>query len=149
MLKCTSKSKNPRLATTAAFTFPIFTPPLAATLVLLLLLSATSPPVSPAPDRAAVSAGYSCSLPAPAFFDADRLDAGAALLTWSPVSGAASYRLTVYHLVTQEVVSNTVEYGASKSLGGLEAGQSYRAVLASICYGGTTSDFVISEDIID
>lgn len=98
-------------------------------------------------ENGAVS--LSCALPAPSTFDGDRTSGTTASLSWSTVPNAAAYRLIVRNLSTGEVVSDTIEYGTSKSLSGLQTGTSYRCVLASICQGGSTSDFVIIVDILD
>lgn len=128
-------------------------------LALFILLSAAmpgAPVVRLAADvcpAAKVSApmpdNFSCSLPAPSSFDGARTSSTTAFLEWSTVSGAASYRLIVYDLDTHELVSNTVEYGTSKNVTGLSLGASYRCVLASMCSGGETSEFVIVVDILD
>ena len=89
-----------------------------------------------------------CQLPAPASFDADQIDSGTVLLTWATVSGAASYRLIVYNQDSHELVSNTVQYGAQTQLGGLQEGVNYRCILASMCSLGSTSEFIIYEDIL-
>lgn len=89
-----------------------------------------------------------CQLPAPSSFNGEPTDFGSVFLEWSPVSGAVSYRLIVYKLDSNELVSNTVQYGTQTQLGGLQEGVTYRCTLASMCSGGSTSDFIIYEDIL-
>lgn len=95
------------------------------------------------------SVNLSCNLPAPAYLNTERTSSSTATLDWETVTGATSYRLIVYNLATLELHSNTVEYGTNKSLNGLESGNEYRCTVAAICSGGTASDFVIAEDILD
>ena len=87
----------------------------------------------------------SCALPAPSTFDGERTSGTTASLSWSTVPSAAGYRLIVRNLATGEVVSDTIEYGTSKSLSGLDPGTSYRCLLASACSPSETSDFIIAD----
>lgn len=127
---------------------------LAALLLSIILLSAT-PPRTPVQAYAGTShpAGisgtvFTCQLPAPTTFYAEPTDFGSAFLEWSPISGAVSYRLIVYKLGSNELVSNTVQYGTQTQIEGLQEGVTYRCTLASICSGGSTSDFIIYEDVL-
>ena len=95
------------------------------------------------------SGTLACTLPAPAAFTAERTSQTTAALEWSPVNGAASYRLVVYDLDTWELVSSTTEYGTTKNLNGLAPGARYRCTLASMCGDGTTSEFVISDNVLE
>ena len=126
--------------------------------VFLILLPAAAPgPIVRADASPAVRSGIStpvpddltCTLPAPNSFDGERTSATTAFLEWSPVSGAAAYRLWVYDKNTLELVGETTEYGSSKNLTGLEPNVSYRCVLASMCSGGAASDFIIIVDVLD
>jgi len=101
------------------------------------------------PFVAMVGPRLSCSLPAPATLDADRTSGTTAYAAWSAVSGAESYSLKVYEQGTLVLVSSTVVGGTSATVGGLDAGKSYQAVLASMCSAGSVSEFVIVEDIAD
>ena len=101
-----------------------------------------SPPIS-------VFGAFTCDLPAPSSFNAERTGSSTASLDWSSVSAAISYHLLVYDLSNQTLISSTVEYGTSKSLTGLNSGVIYRCVIASMCSGASTSSFIIAEDILD
>ena len=90
----------------------------------------------------------SCALPAPSTFDGERTSGTTATVFWSTIPNAAGYRLIVRNLSTSEVVSDTIEYGTSKSLSGLQSGTSYSCVLASVCPDGFTSSFIIIIDAL-
>lgn len=123
--------------------------------IVLALLPAAQPGAFSRLEPAVLAQGgffsglRTCALPAPASFDSERTGATTAYLTWSPVSGAVSYRLTVYDTETWTLISNTIEFGTSKDLTGLSSGATYRCVLASMCEGGASSEFIIWDDVLD
>ena len=92
---------------------------------------------------------FTCSLPAPGTFEGEKTGSATAYLSWSTVTDATAYRLRVYDVNSQSLVSNTIEYGNSAYLSNLSSNGHYRCELASICLGGTTSDFIIVADILE
>lgn len=99
--------------------------------------------------NASSKADVSCSLPAPSSFVGVRTSGATAFLSWSAVGDATAYRLKVYDMGDSELIYNSLEYGTSKSLNGLESGASYRCVLASTCSMSAPSDFIIIADILE
>ncbi|MBV6440698.1 MAG: hypothetical protein DYG98_12550 [Haliscomenobacteraceae bacterium CHB4] len=89
-----------------------------------------------------------CTLPAPASFSGERTGSTTASLSWAAVTDAGAYRLKVFDLSTNELVFDNTEYGTTKYLSGLASGTTYRCVLASVCPGGSASEFVIIVDIL-
>jgi len=123
----------------------------ASTLFIATLCILTAArPAGPAPAIAKpLPPSLTCALPAPSSLSAIRTGSTTASVEWSAVSGAVSYSLKVYDLNTLVLVSSTVEQGSSTTVSGLEPGKNYRAVLAAMCSGGSISEFVIVEDIVD
>ena len=121
------------------------------TLALVTLFAFTSAGPN---DRAIQADGilkkeWNCQLPAPGYCNGERTGTSTAYLEWASVQSAVSYSLTVYDLSNSEIVQNSVISGTSTDLSGLQAGKSYRCVVAAICSGGSTSSFIIVEDIMD
>lgn len=121
----------------------------ALALTLLIALSAANRIETSAPRTAPTIPSLTCTLPAPSSLSAFRTGGTTASVEWSAVTGAVSYSLKVYESNTNTLVSSTVEQGTTTTVSGLEAGKNYRAVLAAICSGGSISEFVIVEDIVD
>lgn len=109
-----------------------------------------SPTAAPTNVQPANEAGsLNCTLPAPDSFNGERTSGTTAALSWSTVPNAVAYRLIVKDLDTDEVIVNSLEYGTSRSLSGLDPGTSYRCILASVCLGGTTSDYIVITDVLE
>jgi hypothetical protein len=90
-----------------------------------------------------------CQLPAPATLSAERTGTSTAYVEWSAVQDAESYNLVVYNLSTAEVVYYSTGSSTNATVSGLQNGITYRCTVAAICSGGSTSSFIIWEDILD
>lgn len=90
-----------------------------------------------------------CSLPAPGTFYANRVSTNSVDLSWSPVSGAIAYKITVYELDggTPVYLTESEAGGTSRTQSGVPSGVGYRFTVAAICSGNSTSDFIITNDI--
>lgn len=88
-----------------------------------------------------------CSLPAPSHLSL--VGSGTSCSSsWSTVSGAANYQLDVLDLTTSQSVYRGVEASTSKSVGGLTSGHTYRFTVAAMCSDASTSDYIISDELI-
>lgn len=112
--------------------------------VLIMFLPGNAVPTSTVP---ALTKMGSCNLTAPSTFTAVWRNSTTASLNWSSVSGATAYHLEVYD--TNGLVSSTTEYGTSKNVGGLNNAESYTCRLSSICGDNTTSEFIITADVVN
>lgn len=67
-------------------------------------------------------------------------------ISWQPVQGANTYRVTV--TANGSVVLDTYTTNTTKNLQGLQQGQVYRCTVAPIINGNQSADFIIVEDIM-
>lgn len=94
-----------------------------------------------------VNSDDNCNLSAPGTFTANRTSGTSADLSWSAVSGASAYSLTVYEAVGGTTSGSPVGggriSGTSTTISYLESGKHYRCYLASVCSDGTSSIIII------
>lgn len=117
-------------------------------LTLFLLPSARPLPVAPT-QSAVVPNVVLCNLPAPTYCTAERTGPSTASITWGSVQNADAYQLKVYEQGSDQLVYSSTVHGTSINLEGLQSGQAYYCTVASVCTGGSASDFIIIENIAE
>jgi hypothetical protein len=85
-------------------------------------------------------ANYLCSLPAPTGLRVSSVKTNSASLRWNPIGGAILYNVKAYKLPANTLVANYNTAGTSTTVNGLEAGKTYRFVVAGICASGQISN---------
>lgn len=68
-------------------------------------------------------------------------------VSWEPVQGVDSYRVTVF-TNAGSVVSDTYTTNSCKNLQGLQSGEVYRCIITPIANGNQATDFLILDDIM-
>ncbi len=83
---------------------------------------------------------YLCALPAPSGLKVTIVKTNAASLRWNAVSGAVLYNVKAYKLPANTLVANYNTASTATTVNGLEAGETYRFVVAGICASGQISN---------